>query len=442
MCDGLTGLCNFRSLERFKAALKSGAPQPIGILRIDLDRFKLVNDTFGHAAGDRVLEVTAERLRAAMPDGSRCFRTGGDEFVMVCPGACDDASLMPLARSLTASLTRDVQFDAVSIHFGASIGLAVGTVPATEFDEILSHADIALYEVKKRGRGGIGLFTQEMHDQLTERRALADEFQSALERDEIRAVFQPQFDAATGAVIGAEALVRWHHPTRGILSPGRFLEVAEALDLLVPIDRFVMAHALGVAQRLADEGTPLPRLSLNVSFRRLVDPSLTSDLNFYWTDRRTPLSIELVETIFFDDGMDEVTAHNIDRLREMGVRIEMDDFGSGHASITGLLAIRPDVVKIDRSLVSPITEDDERRRLLATVLDIARVLDIEVVAEGVETLEQAAMLRRMGCDVLQGFALAPPMSDVELTAFMAEQARIGQIGTARPCDAPVRRRTA
>ena len=421
--DSLTGLPNRRYLDE---TLKRHAQQgydgcgSMALLHIDLDRFKQINDTLGHAAGDAMLVHASAVLRANCGDADFVARVGGDEFVVLCPAGPDDQHIAALAERIVEQMRQPVSYEGHECRFGVSIGIAVGRVLPVDAKQLLINADIALYRAKRRGRNRYEFFSDALQAEVVNTKRMADEILKGLERNEFIAWFQPQFDAGTLDLVGVEALVRWQHPTEGIKPPASFMPVAEELNVVAAIDSLVLEQTLAALHRWENMGINVPRASVNVSLRRLSEEGLIDSL------RRLDIApgriaFELVESIYLDEG-DGVVAWTIDQLKELGIDIEIDDFGTGYASIVSLQKLRPDRLKIDRQLVDPILTDPAQRRLLASIIDIGKAMDIEVVAEGVETLAHASILTDLGVDILQGYAFARPLSPEQFETFLSTQA--------------------
>ena len=285
---------------------------------------------------------------------------------------------------------------------------------------MLVNDDIALYRAKARGRNRFEFFSDALQAEVVKTKRVADEILNGLERNEFVAYYQPQFDAHSHDVVGVEALARWQHPTQGIKAPDSFLPIAEELNVVATIDRLILEQSLAALARWDAMGLNVPRASVNVSLRRLHDEDLINGLRLLDI---TPgrIAFELVEAIYLDEG-DAIVGWNIDQIKELGIDVEIDDFGTGYASIVSLQKLRPKRLKIDRQLVHPILVDMAQRQLLTSIIDIGKSMGIEVVAEGVETMEHAAILRDLGCDILQGFAFAKPLSAADLETFLAKQA--------------------
>ncbi len=416
--DSLTGLPNRRFLDERLGEMTRGAAaqnQRIGLLHIDLDRFKQINDTLGHAAGDAMLVHVSQILKQTARPGDFVARIGGDEFVVVCVGDRTTAALEDLADSIIAEIRHPVTYRGNQCRFGVSIGIADDASSTIGPARLLINADIALYRAKRRGRNRRELFNETLQAEILRTTRVADEILRGLEHKEFITYYQPQFDANTLELAGVEALVRWNHPTEGILSPGIFLSTAEELNVVSEIDDLVLRMALADFDRWNRMGLNVPRISVNVSARRLHDEQLIQSLKTLDIQPGV-LSFELLESIFLDDT-DEMVAWNVDRIKELGIDIEIDDFGTGHASIVSLLKLRPRTLKIDRQLIAPLRESTRQRNLVKSIIEIGRTLGIEVLAEGVETMEHARILKLIGCDKLQGHVFGQAMS---AAAFEAE----------------------
>lgn len=417
--DYLTGLPNRRYFDRRLADLcEPEGQRNLAILHIDLDNFKSINDTYGHAAGDAVLIATAHILRSVAPTGSFASRVGGDEFILILPDFTSVDAAMALARSLTRRHKAGINFEGIVLKTSISVGLAWTTDGNAA--SLLVDSDIALYAAKKNGRGRIERFLPAMKAELIRERLLTEQLKQGLENGELVPYYQVQVDARTLDVVAMEALVRWKHPEHGILLPETFLGIVADAGLSAQLDEAVLLRVL--ADRLAWQaaGIVVPRISINISASRLAEPSLLQKLTGLDIEPDA-ISFELLETIFLDE-LDDTALSNIQRLKHMGIDVEFDDFGSGHASIVGLVKLKPKRLKIDRRLVFPITASAEQTSLISSIIDIAKTLDIEVIAEGVETLEHAQILADLGCQILQGYAIAFPLPAIDLGAILQRQA--------------------
>lgn len=420
--DSLTGLPNRRYLDTIlKQNAASGYDETgsIALLHIDLDRFKQINDTLGHAAGDAMLVHVSHVLRACCRQDDFVARIGGDEFVIVCSAVAGHSFLGTLAERVIARMREPVDYEGHQCRIGVSIGISAEYSPNIDVSRLLINADIALYRAKGHGRNRLEFFSEELQAEVTNTKRVADEILGGLERQEFIAYYQPQFDAKTHDVVGVEALARWRHPVLGIRAPDSFLAIAEDLNVAATLDRMMLEQAMADLERWDDLGINVPRASVNVSHKRLHDATLIAGLKLL---NLAPgrIAFELVESIYLDES-DAIVAWNIDQIKDLGIDVEIDDFGTGYASIVSLQKLRPSRLKIDRQLVDPIINDPQQRQLLSSIVEIGKSMGIEVVAEGVETMEHAAILRDLGCDILQGYAFARPMNRDDLEAFLLSE---------------------
>ncbi|MGL4488114.1 MAG: putative bifunctional diguanylate cyclase/phosphodiesterase, partial [Rhizobiaceae bacterium] len=409
--DALTGLPNRRKLDKALSDISAQTPgsngEQVALLHIDLDRFKQINDTLGHMAGDTILKVAAGILRSHCAEEALVSRIGGDEFVILFAEAPTVDELSALSTRLLQKLSEPVVVEGVECFFGASIGIAISQSGAVLGSTLLVNSDIALYQAKSEGRNRFCFFNDDMQRRAVAHKKCADDIKRGLERNEFFAMYQPQFDVRDNDIIGLEALVRWHNPERGLLLPEHFLSVAQDINALAQIDEIILKCVLADAAKWRAAGLTVPNISVNVSVRRICDVNLIETLRALELPE-SGLSFELVESIFLDNK-NETVARNVSALKEMGIGIEIDDFGTGHASIAGLLNLRPNRLKIDRQLVQPIVTTIETRRLLGSIVDIGQALGIEILAEGVESREHARILAGLDCNFVQGFAFAPAM---------------------------------
>ncbi len=417
--DPLTSLANRRKLDlELDTLARSNDRQSskFAILHLDLDRFKEINDTLGHAAGDAMLVHASRILMKHVPRGDLVARIGGDEFVVLARRQTTVDELATLANKIIEEMRQPLDFEGFDCRCGVSIGIAQAQGIAPDPRKVLINADIALYQAKEKGRNCYEFFTPDLQANIVAKKRMADDMLAGLDRDEFIVWYQPQFEADSMQLCGAEALIRWRHPDRGILASGNFLKVAEDLNVMARIDELVLQTALKDQMRWTALGMQVPRISVNVSSKRLHDDNLIDQLKGLAI---TPGSIcfELVESIFLDES-DTLASDNIERIKSLGIDIEIDDFGTGHTSIVSLLKLKPKRLKIDRQLVLPVTVQPQERSLVRNIVEIARSLGIETVAEGVETHEHAGILRQLGCDYLQGYAFAKPLSFEDFTRFV------------------------
>lgn len=414
--DPLTGLGNRRKLDAELDLLSRQSRterQKLTILHLDLDRFKQINDTLGHAAGDAMLVHASEVLSRNVRENDIVARIGGDEFVILIRDENGHDRVAQLATRIIGELRQPIDFEGFACRGGVSIGIAQASGVNIDARRVLVNADIALYRAKAMGRNRYEFFTQNLQAEIVGHKRTADELLAGLENHEFTTRYQPQFDARTSQLAGVEALVRWNHPHLGILTPDRFLRIAEELNVAATIDQIVLETVMKDLKRWAELGVSVPRVSVNVSSRRLHDEKLIEGLKLL-DIRPGQIAFELVESIFLDEHED-VVARNLEQISGLGIDIEIDDFGTGHTSIVGVLKLKPQRLKIDRQLVMPILHSPQERALVRSIIDIARSLGVETVAEGVESMQHAAMLRELGCDLLQGYAFARPLSFAEFT---------------------------
>lgn len=417
--DYLTGLPNRRLLDKRLAELPADrSVATLGVLQLDIDQFKQINDSHGHAAGDAVLKAAALRIAAAIPANGMVARVGGDEFVVVLVNFTDLAELKRITEDVQRRLRKKIRFGHEMLQSGASIGVSWSGDRRAR--NLLAESDLALYQAKQLGRNRIEFFTRQLQEDLRAKRRLVEELKLGLERGEIIPYYQVQLCATTRQVIGFEALARWKHPEKGVLAPGVFLKIADEHGLAAEIDAAILKRVLEDRQIWQLRGLAVPRIAVNISASRLADPALLGKLKKLDIPPGA-IVFELVETIFLDDS-DETLLDHIDDIKQLGIDIEIDDFGSGHASLIGLVKLRPKRLKIDRQLVAEVVSSDEQRRVVGSIVEIAKALDVEVIAEGIETEAHATVLAQLGCDGLQGYAFGYPVPAIETDRLFSSAA--------------------
>jgi diguanylate cyclase (GGDEF)-like protein len=419
--DQLTGLAN-RSLltDRLEQAVGRLARQNAGsvaVLFADVDQFKLVNDSWGHAAGDALLVGVGARLVGALRPGDSVARFGGDEFVVVCEDT-DEQQARELAAQLLAALEAPFDLDGQRVYVGASIGIAVS--PPQTAPDLLRFADAAMYRAKAAGRGRAHVFDAALADESADRLELSNHLRDALQRDELALHYQPIIELATGRVLGVEALARWQHRTRGLVSPARFVGVAELTGLANALDQWTVERACRDYAELRDTFGGQPRIAVNISAGHLADPDFEAMVLAAAAAHDVAdggLVLEITENVLMaDPGLAGVL---LQRLRDRGVDSSIDDFGTGYSSLAYLGRLPVTTLKIDRAFIERITEDPDALAITASIVDLARTMRMTSVAEGVETVEQAALLRSLSCTAAQGFLWSPAMSPTELIALLA-----------------------
>lgn len=428
MHDSLTGLPNRRALDLALQERTGDENTETAIVRIDLDHFKYINDSAGHAAGDQVLVEVARILLSETRAKDLAARTGGDEFVILLGAGTSSKEALTIAERLLEAIKKPIEHDGKQLFVGASFGIAGTKDGLLAVSELAVGADAALYIAKNQGRNTVQFYTPEIHNGVLKERNLASEIQLATRRKEFEPYFQPQFDAHTYEVTGVEVLMRWPSSKLGMLMPDEVLPIAKKMSLVGDIDRIVFQKGLQKIKELKSEGVDIPKISFNVTAERLMDPRLLESL-LHQSNSSINISFEILESVLLE-GENSTLASQLDRLRSAGARVEIDDFGTGHASIASLVQTMPDYMKIDKQLVIPSVYSETARKLVRSIVGIAQALEIGVIAEGVETLEHANFLASIGCATLQGFFFAKPMAKDELREFLLRhQLRIHSIGS-------------
>jgi diguanylate cyclase (GGDEF)-like protein/PAS domain S-box-containing protein len=421
--DSLTGLPNrnmfLGELDRAIARARRH-DTPFALCFIDLDRFKTINDTLGHDAGDSLLKTMATRLRGALRENDLVARLGGDEFVVLLEGATGAAELSQIAAKLLAAVGEPLSLRACSFLVTGSIGIAVFPDDGDDAASLLQHADAAMYLAKDKGKNQVQFYTAELADLAAAQFALESALRLALVRDELRLHYQPKIDVASGRMVGVEALARWLHPVRGLVPPAEFIPLAEERGLIVPIGRWVFQAACRQIRDWRAAGLAALPVAVNLSARQFGSETLIDDL----TDAMAQygvcaqdLEVELTESVLMAEP--ERANALLQRLHALGLRISIDDFGTGYSSLSYLKRFPARTVKIDRSFISGLPHDVDDRAITEAVIAMAHSLGLLVVAEGVETAEQLDTLRRLGCDEAQGFLLGRPMPAAELALRLA-----------------------
>jgi len=423
--DELTGLANrvlFRDrVEHALARVDRGSS--LAVLFLDLDDFKTVNDTLGHQAGDELIRVVAGRLSGAARTADTAARLGGDEFAILIEDDANDAS-EAIAQRLLESIAAPIWIDDRAITMNTSIGIARARPgEALQVDTLLRNADVAMYEAKASGKGTRRHFSPEMHDALVDQLELKRELITAIERGEFELYYQPVVDLATHQFVSLEALIRWNHPIRGFISPDEFIPIAEASGAIVPLGRWALRaaceHALRLHWRI---GPSAPSVSVNLSTRQLQEPTLVAETITVLKETGLPpkkLVLEITETAMISDF--DLVLSRLRDLRAASIRVAVDDFGSGYSSLNYIRRLPIDVLKIDRAFIADIGESGEVAALTETILALARIIGVTVVAEGIETEAQLAEVTRLGCDLGQGYLFLRPVDAAEIERVVVEQ---------------------
>lgn len=408
--DALTGLSNRKALrdrlvERLAGAVRTG--QATAVLYVDLDRFKAVNDTLGHPVGDALLRKVAERFKSALREGDIVGRLGGDEFAIIQSDAPQPAAATALATRLVDLIGRAYAVDGHMLHIGASVGVAIAPGDGCEPDVLLKNADLALYRAKAEGRGCYRFFEPGMDERMQARRSMEIDLRRALALKELQLVYQPQFDVASNAITGFEALIRWHHPTRGVVSPAEFIPLAEEIGVITAIGEWVLRTACRQAAKW-----PVPvSIAVNLSPVQFRNGKLLETVISALNQSQLPparLELEITEGALMDDS--ESVLNTLTRLRSLGVAVSMDDFGTGYSSLSYLQRFPFDKIKIDQCFIRDIDAHADRRAIIRAVISLASTLGMTTIAEGVETEAELTCVRAEGCQEVQGYLTGQPMT--------------------------------
>jgi diguanylate cyclase (GGDEF)-like protein len=417
--DLLTGLPNRAvlrdELERALVGCRRG--ETLALLCLDLDRFKPVNDTYGHAAGDMLLKQVAERLRQCVREVDMVARMGGDEFAVVLRGAAQPQASTQLGQRIIDVLSSPFEIDGHVVHIGTSVGVALAPIDGDDPETLLRHGDLALYRAKSEGRGQVSYFEPAMNERIEARRGLENALREAIGQGQFTLAYQPQFDLHDGRLIGVEALLRWPHPQRGLIAPDEFIPLSEETGLIVPIGRWVLQQACRDALRWPGH---VP-VAVNVSAVQFARGALARDVEQALSDTGLPprrLELEITETAMIKDPATVLSV--LHQLRERGVRIALDDFGAGYSSLSHLRSFPFDQLKIDRSFVRDAPERADLRAIIRGVATIADGMGMRTTAEGVETAEQMAAVRELGCTSVQGYLLGRPMAAEAISALVGQ----------------------
>ena len=425
--DQLTGLPNRLFLavhlpEAINDARRAGAT--LAVLFLDLDRFKHINDSRGHETGDKLLKTVASRIRSTVRDEDVVVRMGGDEFIVVLKNVKTPQQVNETASRINEALSAPVIVDGRPLVTTVSIGVSHYPRDGSDIGELLRHSDTAMYQAKDRGRNNFQLFSPGMDRKLKERIAIESSLRAAIEQKQLDVHYQPIIDIETHRVMGLEALLRWKHPLHGFVAPGRFIGVAEETGLIVPIGDFVLERVLSDAARWREMGwSPVP-VAVNISavqLQRTDLPATIRRLTQLHGVKPSMLQVELTESAVFEHRearSGETSEDGISRLRELGVRVAIDDFGTGYSSLSYLKRWRVDYVKIDRSFVRDLVTDMSDLAIVGAIIAMARHLNIQVIAEGIEGWQQLEKLRQLQCNLAQGFLFAKPTPASQCRRFL------------------------
>ncbi len=422
--DTLTKLPN-RNLfsDRLKKELIHAYTQKhkVALLFIDLDRFKQVNDTLGHSVGDKLLQHTANLLNSCVRDTDTVARLGGDEFTLIISNIKSSKEAKTIAENVIRKLAEPLTIDAHKLFINSSIGISIYPDDGTTVDELLCHADAAMYRAKKQGRGRYRFFEEKMNIEDLERTNIERDLQFAIKNNEFSLNYQPQIDLKSEKIISAEALIRWNHPERGFISPEIFIPIAEDNGLIERIGEWVLRTACAQFVSWKNNNIQLQRIAVNVSSRQFLQKDFISMITkiLVETDMSAKnLEIEITESLLMEDRIDTITILN--ELNDMGISLSIDDFGTGYSSLSYLKRLPVDSLKIDRSFMEGIPNDEDAIAISASIIALAHTLNKKVIAEGIETIEQLSMLRTKQCDIGQGYYFNKPLTAKEFKSYLAE----------------------
>jgi diguanylate cyclase (GGDEF)-like protein len=422
--DPLTALPNrVLARERLTRAVVAAEQdrRRVAVMAIDLDRFKSINDTLGHSVGDELLKEVARRLGRSVRGQDTVARIGGDEFVIVLPSIGEMSDAQRVADSIVTNLHEPYDLKSGRVHTSASLGIAFYPDHGCDSAELIARADEAMYFAKQHG-GGVQLFRPEMNVFTTERLELENDLRAAVDGKQFELHYQPKVDVKEGRVVGAEALLRWRHPTRGWIAPEVFVPLAEEAGLIVPIGEWVLNEACRQARRWELAGVASMRVAVNLSERQFRQADLADKVKRAIEAAHVApdlLEIELTESSVMSDSED--SAHTLERLSRLGVLITLDDFGTGYSNISYLRRLPLDKLKIDRSFVQDLATSEEVVSIVKAIIALAHALRLKVVAEGVESEQQLEILRELGCDQYQGYLASPPIAAAAFETLMTER---------------------
>ena len=429
--DALTGLPNRTLLhDRLKQAVYAQrTPRNIAVVFMDLDHFKFVNDSLGHSTGDKLLKAMGERLRAALREGDTVGRVGGDEFVLILADQNNEEVIFRAMQRISAKVAEPIVIDGKELYVTCSAGISLYPQDGPDVDTLLKNADAAMYRAKEHGRSNFQFYTSEMNERVNERLALEGALRRALEREEFLLHYQQKVDLKSGAIVGAEALVRWLHPEWGLVRPARFIALAEETGLIVPLGEWVLREACRQARAWLDEGLKAGVVSVNLSARQFRQQDLVRMVSRILEETRLDpahLEMELTESMVMHNV--EQAIATLQGLKSLGIRLSVDDFGTGYSSLSYLKDLPIDALEIDRSFVRDIGGGAEAGEgvLAQAIISLGHNLHLKVIAEGVETDAQVRFLKRHGCDEVQGFLYGEPVAPESHARLLEKSGRRGK----------------
>jgi diguanylate cyclase (GGDEF)-like protein len=395
----------------------------VALVYLDLDNFKTINDTLGHAAGDEFLKEVARRLRACVRDSDTISRQGGDEFLLVLRDLPDTEIVSTVVIKIMERLQEPLRLDTQELSSSASIGVAIGPDDGLDFETLRKKADLAMYRSKESGRNAWHFFDPTMDAEAGEHLLMRNGLRRALERQEFVLYYQPQYELASGTLIGVEALIRWQHPELGLVAPGRFIGVAEESGLIVPMGDWVLRQACQQAVSWQRAGLPTLSMSVNLSAIQFKRGNVEQSVERALTESGLApalLELELTESILIQNIESVLTS--VRRLKQLGVKLAIDDFGTGYSSLSYLKRLDIDKLKIDQSFVRDLASDPDDAAIVRAIIQMARSLNLQTIAEGVETEEMRSQLRAFGCDAAQGYLYSRPVPAQDIERLLRQAA--------------------
>lgn len=420
--DTLTGLPNRNLLhDRFRLAIAQANRDRhmLGVLFLDLDRFKGINDTLGHRSGDKLLKTLAKRLEACISKTDTLARIGGDEFVIILVGASHEEAITSVTKRILTLISEPLTIDGHEIYITGSIGIALYPMDGEDGHTLLKHADLAMYQAKERDGNNFQFFSSEMNIKVLERMMLENSMRKTLEREEFHLMYQPQVNTATGAIVGVEALLRWKHPDLGLIGPDKFIYLAEETGLILPIGEWALRVACRQNKQWQDKGLPPIRMSVNLSAKQFaqhnLDETIAATLLETGLDPEW-LELEITESTIMKDA--EQNIQMLEKLKDMGISLAIDDFGTGYSSLSYLKHFPINRLKIDRMFVRDITTNPDDAAIAEIIIAMAQTLNLDVIAEGVETTAQMQFLAYHNCHDMQGFLFSRPVWPTEIPSLL------------------------
>lgn len=417
--DRLTKLPN-RDLcqDRLRQSIAQASRQNtlVAVLFFDLDRFKVINETLGHGLGDQLLQHVAQRMKSSLRETDTVGRLGGDEFVVILTGLTDTSDAARVAQNILNTLVRPITLNDHEVFVTTSIGISLYPNDATDVEALIQNADAAMYRAKEQGRNHYQFYTLDMNAKALERLNLENDLRHALERDEFLLHYQPLLDLSSHQIVGFEALLRWDHTDHGFISPVDFIPIAEETGLIMPIGEWVLDAACRQAKLWQDQGFGNANIAVNLSNRQFAQENMLETVTKALDGAGLGpehLELEITESCVMENPDEAIVV--LRQLNDMGIRISIDDFGTGYSSLSYLKRFPLDTLKIDRSFVNDITDDQDGAAIVEAILAMAHSLRLKVVAEGVETREQMAFLEAHNCDIIQGYLLSKPLSPADAT---------------------------